>query len=295
MICDNRYNKYPPAAEVHPKVRRFWRCISCGWIFIVKNLAHVLNCPHNLVAFGNDIDYASFSLLENLASEQNDVHHSEEENKNDECENRFRGSQRRKEHHREAEDDGGKILIDHIIRGGCFEILINLAKKDSSRACGAREHAVHHEKLLLFIVGKENFGNDTVIDESDDKARRAEDKNNAPIVFEDIETDRCDACHYHHVEEKVAGAGHEEVIGVFLADDLYFSEKVDCEFDERCGKNTDEEVEAVDHRAHTGQEVAETKHDEIREEVCYDDERDLDGHLINAFLHGNLSECFHTL
>lgn len=261
----------------------------------VKNTAHVLTCPHNLGEFRNDIDYASFSLLENFASEQNDVHHSEEEDKNDECENRFRGSQRRKEHHGEAEDDGGEILIDHIIGGRCFEILINLAKKDSSRACGAREHAVHHKELLLFIVGEENFCNDTVIDESNDKTYHAEDKNDAPIVFEDIEADRCDACHYHHVEEKVAGTGHEEVIGVFLAYDLYFSEKVDRELDESCGKNTDEKVEAVDHRAHTGQEIAETKHDEIRKEICHDDESDLDGHLIDAFLHGNLSECFHTL
>lgn len=186
-------------------------------------------------------------------------------------------------------------MIYHIIGSGRLEFLIDLTKKDRTCARSACEHTVHHEELLFFIVREEELCNNAVIDEGNDKTDHAKNEDNAPIIFKNIKSDRRDTCYDHHVEEEVAGAGHEEVIGVFFADDLLFSEEVDDKLNECCSENAEQKVEAVDHGAHAGQEIAEREHDEIREEIRHDDQRDLDGHLINAFLHGDLGERFYSL
>ena len=157
-------------------------------------------------------------LFENLASEQDYIHRRKEQYENCKCKYRLYGSKRCQEHHREAEGYRGEVLIDHIIRRRSAEFTVYLTQKNYTRARRTREHSVHHKELLLVVIGEELFGNKAVLNKGDYCTDRSENKQNAPIVFKHVKSDRRNTRNDHKVKEKVAGTRHKEVVYVLLSD-----------------------------------------------------------------------------
>ena len=97
------------------------------------------------------LDYVTLFLLflKDKRTEQNDVHYDEECNQNTQRQQRLFRGKRCQKHHRETKDDGGKILINKVIRNGCFEVGVKFSKQDDTRACRTRQHPVHRHKLFF--------------------------------------------------------------------------------------------------------------------------------------------------
>ena len=72
-------------------------------------------------------DFALFCFFtEDLGTEKKNIHSDKEDDKNDPSQHRLLRCQRGKEHHREAKDNGGEVLIDHIIGGGGLKLSVDL-------------------------------------------------------------------------------------------------------------------------------------------------------------------------
>ena len=239
--------------------------------------------------------YLFVLTFENLVSEQDDIKHRKERHEDDQRQNRLYRCQGCQEHHREAEDDSREVLVNHIIGRGGLELTVDLTQQDRTRARRARQHTVHHQELLLAVIGEEFFGNDAVINVGNDETNHAQNENYAPEAFQRIQTDRRNACHNHQVEEEVADTGHEEVVSVLFTNNTLAAQEVEQNLDQRCRKNAQEEVEAVNHGSHTRQKRAQPQHKEIRHDVRNHDQRDLHGHFVKAFLHRNFEHGFHLL
>ena len=235
------------------------------------------------------LDRRGLFPFEYLRTEENEIHCRKEYDEDTEGEKRLSGREGRKQHHREPEYDRGEILIHEVIRRGRFEIAVDLAKQYDPRARGTRQHAVHHQELLVFVFLEQDLRHEQVIRISNDEPDHAENEKYAPIIFDKIEPDRRNARHDHDIEEEIARTREQEIVGVLTFHDLLFIQEFQHDLDERSRQYADEEVESEDHRTHAGQELAESVHYEERKRVRRQNERDLYRQLVHAPVHGDLA------
>ena len=78
------------------------------------------------------------SSSEDLRAEENDIHDKEEASEDDKRQYRIFGGKGGDQHQRKAKDDGGEILIHHIVRRGGLEVAVDLTQQDDAGA--AREN-----------------------------------------------------------------------------------------------------------------------------------------------------------
>ena len=129
------------------------------------------------------LGFFRFFGLKDKASEENDIHHDEESNQNSESKLGLCGSEIRKKHKWEAEDDSGEVLVDHIISRGSLEFAVNLTEKDRTCASGTGKHAVHHKELLFLIIGEQLFTHYAQIYVGRNKSNDTENNYDAPIAL----------------------------------------------------------------------------------------------------------------
>ena len=71
-----------------------------------------------------------FLFLKDLCAEKDHVHHSKEKDENDQRQNLISRRKGRKKHHGESKNNGGEILIDHVVGCGGLELRIQLTKQE---------------------------------------------------------------------------------------------------------------------------------------------------------------------
>ena len=179
-------------------------------------------------------------------------------------------------------------MVYHVVRRGRFEIAVDLSEQDRTGTCRAREHAVHHEKLLFAVCGEKYLCNDTIVPIGYEESRNGENDHNTPVAFQHAEADRRDSRNDHDVKEEIADACHQKVVDIIPVRQRSFFQKLQYLLDQHGTKNADQEVEAVNDGSHSGKQRAEPENDQIGEQIGDHDECDLDGHFVDAALHGDL-------
>ncbi len=226
--------------------------------------------------------------LEDLPAEKNQIHHDEEHRQNNQSENGLFRRQNGQKHHRKSEHDGGNVLIDQVIRHGGIVIGIQFSEENYASAGGAGKHAVHCEKLLLRIGGKQLAGDVSIIIIGNKQTGNAQNQHDSPIVFQHVQADSGDTGDNHDIEKEAADALHKEHVDVLSMDKSAAAEDGDHRADKRGNKDTDKEVKAIQDGAQTGQEIAEGIQDQICNEIGGKNPRHLDTDFIHTAVHGNL-------
>ena len=124
-----------------------------------------------------------------------------------------------------------------------------------------------------------------VVKIGDEKANNSKDKHDSPILFKNGKADRRNSGNDHDIKEKVACPGEKEVVCIFLLNGLFPLEELHCFLNKGCRKNAQEEVESEDEGGHSRKNLRKHSHNEIRNHIGDNDERNLYGHFIDAFLH----------
>ena len=87
---------------------------------------------------------SSLLLFEDEASEQQDVHEDHEAHHDAQRQIRLGGSHGGQQQNGEAEDHGGEVLINQIVRNRGFEVAVDLTKQDHAGGGGTGELIKHH-------------------------------------------------------------------------------------------------------------------------------------------------------
>ena len=193
----------------------------------------------------------------------------------------------------EAEDHGREVLVHQVVCNGGLEIAVDFPEKDDTGTGGAGEHAVHSQELLFSVIGEQLPADEVNIDVGTDQTCQAHEQQHSPILADDVHSDGGNAGGDHNVIEEVGGAGQQEVVGIVAVDDVSLLQCVQNGFQYRGSQNAQQEVEAIDGGPHTGQQAAQGEHQQVCQHVSHHNQCDLNGELINAFLHGNLVGAFH--
>ena len=261
-------------APLFDRLPHFWRATVSTAIAVIIGI-----CVAN-------IDF------ENFASEKKDIHRNKENEEDSEGKKRFFRCKHCKKHHRKTENDCREVLVNHIVCRGSFEISVDFAKKNGTGTCGSGKHSVHHKELFFGIFWEKGLCDVVVIKIGDEKTDDSEDEHYSPIFFNNGKTDSRNSGNDHYIKEKVACAGKEKVVGIVPLDKVFLFEKAHYFFYKGRGKNAQKEVEAEDERSHSGKELADSVHKEIGYHIGDYDERYLNGHFVNAFLHWNFVFAF---
>lgn len=245
------------------------------------------------VTFGGILTHLAIRPLRSLATEdqraeQDEVHHDEKDDEDDKRQHSLLGCKRSQQHHGKTEHDGGQILVDQVICDRRLVFGVDLAEQNHTRAGRARQHTVHGHKLLLAIAREQFLCDKAVIPIGRKQTDDAQNEQHMPILLDIIEANGGDTGNDHQVEKEAAHTVHEERIDVLLFDDIRTEQHIQGPFQDGCHQHAEQKIEAVEYRAEAGDEHAEQVHQGVRNHINAHDDGDLNGHFINAAVHGDL-------